>query len=219
MTHSVYLVRHAQSIGNREGSYAVENAGKLSDLGREQARNLRDALADVDVDVVASSPLERARRTIAPYLEARGETGEVWAELAEGCHQAFEDPDEADVGALRYGPELEPSGDAAEHFSLSPDAYPACRRPEGETFAEALARVRLARARIDDVLAGPDDSVLLVAHYHYLARLVELLLGIEPVPDKRFTFDNVAVAKLVRDGEEDSPFALRYVQNTHGGIR
>ena len=204
-------MRHAQSIGNEAGSYAVPDAGKLSERGQAQARQLAEELSEVEVDVVASSPLERARGTIRPYLDARDQTGQVWAELAEGCNQPYQDPAEAGLDSLRHGPDLELSDEEGTHFTLAPGEYPACRRPDEETFAEALARVDLAGARIEALLDGEARSVLVVAHYHYLARLIERLLGIEPGPEKRFKLDNAAVTKLVKYDSDESHFALRYV--------
>lgn len=207
VTESIYLVRHAQSIGNVEGSYDVPDANQLSERGAAQAERLATVLRGTPIDVVACSSLERAQHTIVPYLRATETVGEIWAELAEGCYQEF---DERRREELRYGPDLELPAAVDPYFTIEPDAYPACERPENETFAEAMARVERAATRIEATVASPEcDALLVVSHYHFLARLVERLLDIEPGEEKRFSFDNASVTKLTRRSADDQ-FRLRY---------
>ncbi len=58
----LYLVRHAQSEGNR-GDYGPERDPPLSDVGREQARRLAGRFARQRADAVYSSPLRRTQET------------------------------------------------------------------------------------------------------------------------------------------------------------
>lgn len=61
----LWLVRHAESIGNRDGS---DSDAALTPEGREQARSLGPSLAGRNFDRVFSSPLLRARETAALAL-------------------------------------------------------------------------------------------------------------------------------------------------------
>lgn len=57
---TLWVVRHAESLGNVDGSQADTG---LSDRGEEQALALRERLAGKDFDQIVTSPLLRARRT------------------------------------------------------------------------------------------------------------------------------------------------------------
>lgn len=58
------LVRHGHSTANASGTLTGRLPGiQLSDTGEQQARELRTAFADVTVDTVSVSPMERTVRT------------------------------------------------------------------------------------------------------------------------------------------------------------
>lgn len=207
MVRSVYMLRHAESVGNVEG-YDVPDPDRLTDTGRDQAGRVANALADRSFDRIACSPLQRTRGTIRPYLRTRGAVAEVWGELQEACWQTHED---REVASLRYGPGIELSGDD-EHFELNDREYPACHPPEGETYAEGLERIRLVESRVRDALGSDGcDSLLLVGHGHsHLPRLCELLLGVTPDGPRRFSLDNVGLTKLERETDPGAPFRVAY---------
>ena len=87
---TVYLLRHAQTIPV-EG---VENSQwHLSTSGHEQAKALASKLAQLNADVVLSSPYVRARETLAPYLEQQGKDVILDASLSEaGLADTFMSP-------------------------------------------------------------------------------------------------------------------------------
>ena len=66
---TLILVRHAQSAPDRS---LPERDWPLSELGRRQAADLAPALAELGVDVLASSPFARAVATLQPYADAAG---------------------------------------------------------------------------------------------------------------------------------------------------
>lgn len=69
----VLLVRHGHSEANALGRFAFRRWDPgLTESGLEQARGLVGELAGVPVIRVVSSPLRRARETVAPLAEARG---------------------------------------------------------------------------------------------------------------------------------------------------
>lgn len=207
MVDTVFLVRHAESIGNKAGDYGVENAERLSDRGHEQADQLAEALQDVSIDAIGCSSFVRTRQTILPYLETTERVADIWAELAEACWQAH-DPSEVDE--LRYGEDLVLKAHEEPYFRLAPHEYPACRPPSGETFAEGLARIRLAIDRLEHVMATSDDeTLLLVSHGNYIPRLIEELVGLEPYG--RFAHQNVGTTKLTRTNGADYDFRIEYV--------
>jgi broad specificity phosphatase PhoE len=73
MTRSVvHLVRHGE-VHNPDGLLYGRLPGyRLSELGRKQAVMVAEDLADHDVTIVVSSPLERAQETAAPIAASHG---------------------------------------------------------------------------------------------------------------------------------------------------
>ena len=59
----IYLVRHGQTDWNVEGRYQGRMDIDINEKGIEQAKIMRDALAEVEFDKVISSPLKRAIQT------------------------------------------------------------------------------------------------------------------------------------------------------------
>jgi broad specificity phosphatase PhoE len=68
----VHLLRHGE-VHNPEGVlYGRRDGYHLSDLGRQMAEKVADAVKDRDIVHLRSSPLERAQETAAPLALARG---------------------------------------------------------------------------------------------------------------------------------------------------
>lgn len=57
------IVRHGETIENKEGIIMGHLHGKLSDLGIEQAKKVAQRLKDEDIDYIFSSDLDRATNT------------------------------------------------------------------------------------------------------------------------------------------------------------
>ena len=72
---TVLLIRHGRSTANTAGVLAGRTPGvDLDEVGRDQAVRLAARLAEVPLDAVLCSPLERTRQTAQPLLAARPET-------------------------------------------------------------------------------------------------------------------------------------------------
>jgi len=65
------LVRHGVTEWNQAGRYQGHHDISLTDLGREQARQLGVRLTSEDIDAVYSSDLSRARETASLAMQAR----------------------------------------------------------------------------------------------------------------------------------------------------
>ena len=63
MDEQVWLVRHGETEWSRDGRHTSVTDLPLTDTGVEQGGALRARLADVTLDAVLSSPLQRARET------------------------------------------------------------------------------------------------------------------------------------------------------------
>lgn len=60
---TLYLTRHGETIWNIEKRLQGWGNSPLTDLGKKQAESLRDRLKDMKIDVIYSSPIERAYST------------------------------------------------------------------------------------------------------------------------------------------------------------
>ncbi|MBI1350434.1 MAG: histidine phosphatase family protein [Actinomycetales bacterium] len=79
----VHLLRHGE-VFNPEGVLYGRLPGYyLSDLGKQMAVRAADALADSDVTLVVSSPMERAQQTAAPVAERHELPVEIDPDLIE----------------------------------------------------------------------------------------------------------------------------------------
>lgn len=80
----LYLIRHAQSTGNKKGELQGRADTVLSESGIKQARSLSKKL-DLNFDIIFSSPLKRAQQT-AEYA-INQETQEYELELIDGLSE------------------------------------------------------------------------------------------------------------------------------------
>lgn len=170
----LYLVRHGESSCNLQRMLYGRTDCPLTELGREQAREVGDKLRDAGIERCVSSPLVRAAETARIALEGRG----IPVELDDGLM-------EQDMGEWEnvYFPglmEREPEVMQAMLFDWT-QVIP----PEGESFASVKARVAAALERI---IADGRDT-LLVAHNGPLSTAMALLLGLPDSCVNSFWFD------------------------------
>jgi probable phosphoglycerate mutase len=149
----VILARHAETDWNTEGRYQGQTFDiPLSILGRTQAQAMASRLVSVPLARVFTSPLLRARQTAQMVL--RKDTAELQTDagLMEIAHGKWEGHLDADVCA-EY-PEIRRAWRETPHLVTL---------PEGESFAEVMARAWPAFCRACEGL-GEEDSALIVSH-------------------------------------------------------
>lgn len=186
----LYLIRHAAAAlepGRCCGSLDVP----LSDTGREQARLLGQALADVELAAVYTSPLARARQTATEIADHHdGRTLRQLPGLAE----------------IHFG-ELE--GKRFDEIAVThPETYATWLQrptetefPGGERFADFTARVRKGAREI--LLAHPCEQVALVAHGGPLRVVIADALAMPATA--LFRLDHSHAAVSVVDWHDDTP--------------
>ena len=158
----LHLVRHGtHGRLDRVLCGRMEGVG-LSDEGRAQARRVA-ALIPEAVDVVYTSPLQRARETAAPLAEALGAplveaSGLIEIDFGNWTGMSFDEL-HADPRWAAWN----------ERRSLT-------RPPNGESLGEA--QVRAARAVQEIAAAHPDGAVAAVCHSDVIKALVCWWLGI-----------------------------------------
>lgn len=161
---TILLARHGQSDWNAAKRWQGHADRPLTDVGRAQARELAERLTSIDLDVVYSSDLERAR-----------ETAEIVAAAKRVPVRIERDLREVDVGSWSGLTRAE----AEERF---PAAY---RRwvgggegwDDGETYEQLRDRVTSAIFRI----AAEHDGgrVLVVAHGGSIRAIHAAALGVD----------------------------------------
>src|ERR1700744_6567137 len=82
---TIYIIRHGESEANAADIYGLNT--KLTSKGKKQAKETAEKFKDIHFDAVFSSPLIRAKETVAIITEEREleiETKEALRERDEG---------------------------------------------------------------------------------------------------------------------------------------
>ena len=191
------LVRHGRTGWHSDNRYAGASDVPLDEVGLAQADQLADWAARHPHDVLACSPLRRARQTAAPVAAALGVPAEVVPGLRE---MDFGVAEGATLAELR---QRDPA--AAEAFLADPLRYPFPGAEPPEDVAErVLGGLRELLAR------HPGASVLVVGHNTALRLALCGWLGI-PLRHYRDVLprlDNTAITRLRVPADLARPPAL-----------
>lgn len=162
-----------------------DEGGSLTSLGRRQARELGESLADRRVAQVYTSTLARAVQTGELAAAALGGVGVTTREgLREFAVGDFAGSHEDDPFAPTYGRWL------AGELDL--------RLPGGETGRELVARMREVLQEIADQFRG--ETVLVISHGGLMRLTLPLLLTAEPAqPPSRL--GNTSAVEMEIDGD------------------
>ncbi|HEX4250374.1 MAG TPA: histidine phosphatase family protein [Pseudonocardia sp.] len=191
------LVRHGRTGWHSDNRYAGASDVPLDEVGLAQADRLADWAARHPHDVLACSPLRRARRTAAPVAAALGLCAEIVPALRE---MDFGVAEGATLAELR---QRDPA--AAEAFLADPLRYPF----PGAEAPEAVAERVLGGLR-ELVARHPGASVLVVGHNTALRLALCGWLGI-PLRHYRDVLprlENTAVTRLRVPADLARPPAL-----------
>ena len=184
MPTRVFLVRHGATVLPAEDRFAGATNVELSEEGREQARRLAVRLAEVKIEAVYASPLDRtmetARIVAAPHtLHVEPRDG-----LREISHGRWEQLTRTEVDA-RF-PE-EAAAWEEDPFTFAPAG--------GESGLEVTSRS--LPVLMDIVRSHPEGNVLVVSHKATIRLLLSSLLGFDP--------------RRYRDNLDQNPAALNIV--------
>lgn len=180
----LWLVRHAESVGNSERRFTGHGPSPLSDRGEGQALALAESIASTGFafEAVYSSDLVRAMQTAAPVAMELG--------LAVRPFAALRERDLGDLMGLCFD-------EVRERF---PEAWAALMKrddnwapPNGESHAQCAARVCAA---IETVLSKhPRGRVIVVSHGVAIHHILRHFLGVT-APAVYFTVDNASVQRI-----------------------
>ena len=161
----LYLIRHGETLANREYRYIGTRDDPLSALGEIQALQLAEALSGLTIAAVYSSPLQRTYQTALPIVARHSLEVERVDDLRECNFGLWEGMSRAEV--LERSPEdRQRYHEWERNTSIAP--------PGGESFEALQQRVVTAIERLAQ--AHPDQAIVLVSH----VGPIKVLLGAAP---------------------------------------
>jgi broad specificity phosphatase PhoE len=169
----IILVRHGETEWSRDGKHTGRTDVPLTDVGREQASALAEALRRREFTLVLSSPLSRALETCR--LAGFGEIAQLRDDLQEWDYGLNEGRTTAEIREERPG------------WTLWRDGAPG-----GETAADVGTRADRVVAELR--AAGGDAAVF--AHGHVLRVLAARWLGLGPEAGGLFALDTATLSVL-----------------------
>ena len=179
----LWVVRHGETEWSRDGRHTSTTDLPLTDLGEAAATELVPRLAEVDFDLVLTSPRQRARRTAELAGFADAQVDEDLAEWAYGDYEGIT------TDEIR---ESVPDWSVWTHPS-----------PGGESADDVSARLDRVVAR-----AREHERTLVFAHGHSLRVLTARWLE-QPADEGRFfRLDTSTVSVL--GFERETPVLLKW---------
>ena len=179
------LVRHGETLANREFRYIGARDDALSERGVEQAQQLGRALETFPLAAVYSSPLQRTYQTALPIAAPHQLSVHRLDALVEGHFGIWEGLSRDEVLA-RSAEDCELLLAWEQDATIAP--------PEGESLAQVRERVSLAVDRLAEQHAG--QTIALVSHVGPIKVLLCQALG-APLSSMRHIFLDPATISVV----------------------
>ena len=168
----VFLLRHAETEANRDGSLATGSDDALTRYGNWQARAIIERLTSLEVEGILCSPYSRALDTIRPFAEAVNLEIRVHPCLAEGQLSLSDTVVLEEPNYTRHV-----SGYDCPQVSESAGSF--------------LSRVKHTHELI---VSQPFSKVLVVTHGHMIRELLNSMLAL-PVKT-RFPHENCGLSHI-----------------------
>jgi len=162
---TILLIRHGETVGNREGLFRGQRDFPLNEHGMRQTKALVQELSCWRIDAIYSSPLSRATETARPLAEPRG--------LPVIQEAGFLD---LHFGDWEGRSKEEVAQEEPELWKLWMSQPERLAREGTETLAQVQRRAYLALERIVQEQAG--KTIAVVSHRAVLKALIARCLGI-----------------------------------------
>ncbi len=209
----VILVRHAQSEANRDGGALGRLDSPLTEMGRQQAAAVGEALRDQPIGRIVASPLSRAAST----AEAIARHHELAVDLDERLL-------EMDVGLLDGMPFAEArekhGGFLKRWIDTDAEALP---MPGGESLVDVAER---AWPALQPLLAAdaepgtePDGVTVIVSHNFVIKALLCRAIELELRFWRRFEVDLTSRSTLARRRGQVALYALNDTSHLPNSLR
>ena len=200
----LYLVRHGETLANREYRYIGTRDDPLNSHGETQAIQLAEALSGLPIAAVYSSPLQRTYHTALPIATRRNLEVQRVDDLRECDFGIWEGMSRAEV--LERSPEDSQRLREWEHnTSVAP--------PGGESFEALQQRVVTAVEHLAQ--AHPDQAIVLVSHVGPIKVLLGAALG-APLSSAFRIFLDPATISVV--DWRDAAYATVRLVNSHAHL-
>jgi probable phosphoglycerate mutase len=215
-TLTLHFVRHGETLWNRERRmqgqlYEVP----LSDLGREQAREIASSLASVPAQALYSSDLLRTLETARAISEATGLPvieepalrerhfgvlqGRLYGDMLEEVEHAWRNPDVRPEGGESWRDVYDRAAGFLERLRAETSSLTDLNaRGSAEPSARRANHAPLQSAPAD---ASPQRELILVTHGGTLNMICAYLEGIPVEALEWQRFENCAVKTIVLDSE------------------
>ena len=178
------LIRHGENDFVKTGKLPGHLPGvHLNEKGQKQAQALGDALKDVPINAIYSSPLERAIETAEPIAKARN-------------LQIIQEPDLRDANVGKWqGKSLKVLRlmNAWKVVQNSPSRF---QFPEGESFIHVQTRIANALENIIRKHNKPQHIVAVVFHADPIKLAIAHLIGLPLDHFQRLACDTGSVSAL-----------------------
>ena len=159
------LIRHGENDFVKTGKMAGRIPGvHLNERGQKQAQALGEALRDVQIKAIYSSPLDRAMETSAPIAETHKLTIQ-------------QEPDLMDTDIGKWQGKSWKLLALKKEWKIVQNAPSRFRFPEGESFPECQLRIVNVLERVIKKHNKPQDIVAVVFHADPIKLAVAHFLG------------------------------------------
>lgn len=176
------LLRHAHSTANDEGVLAGRLDGvRLSTIGKKQTQALGNALKEVKIDRIISSPLTRCIETVEPAARSRHKrihTDERFIEMDYGSWSGRKLKELAKEKSWKK-------------IQFKPSTF---TFPKGESFSDAANRIEKGMKSL--MRKYPEESILIVTHGDIIKMALQLSHGGPLDNFQHFVIDTCSLTEI-----------------------
>lgn len=150
----IYIVRHGETLWNKDKKLQGSTDIELNENGRLLAQKTGEALADTAIDIIYSSPLKRAYETATLIRNGRDIEIVTDSRIKELCFGYFEGQNFLEL--------IKDESLSFNHFFNKPELYVA--PTDGESLEQLVARATSFMTEVIEPLAKSKKRVMIVAH-------------------------------------------------------
>jgi probable phosphoglycerate mutase len=178
------LIRHGENEFVKTGKLAGRIPGvNLNERGHKQAQALAEALTQVPIKAVYSSPLERAMQTAEPIATSHK------------LH-IIQEPDLMDTNVGRWEGKSVKVLRLTKVWKIVQQSPSRFRFPDGESFIEAQTRLTGVLERIIETHKKPSDIVAVVFHADPIKLVISHFLGMPLDHFQRLSCDTGSISAI-----------------------
>ena len=186
------LIRHGETLWNKEGRVQGTSDIELSDIGKKQAKLLALSLKDHTIEAIHVSPLKRALQTAKIINEFHS--------LDIQIHQNLMEMDQGDFEGLSFKELMAGKKEFLQKWIADPTAV---KMPNGESLSELQNR---AWSTMEEIISKSQNA-LIVSHNFTIAAILCRLRNIN-LSEFRSTCVDTASKTIVQIANEGATIDL-----------